>query len=72
MRKDCGPLGHDTLQSGTQVAVLQKDLLLQTSVWIYETGTKDYFTDFMLGWLCIMNYVHNNQLDAPFVLSLLN
>jgi hypothetical protein len=27
---------------------------------------------FMLGWPCIMNYMYNNQLDALFILSLLN
>jgi hypothetical protein len=26
----------------------------------------------MLGWPRIMNYVYNNQLDALFILSLLN
>jgi hypothetical protein len=30
---------------------------------------KHEFKYFMLGWLCILNYMYNNQLDALFILS---
>jgi hypothetical protein len=30
------------------------------------------FLFLMLGWLCIINYVYKNQIDALFIRSLLN
>jgi hypothetical protein len=59
-------------QMYSYLAKLKEKMFLTSILGNEKQMRKTEARNFMLGWLCIMNYMCNNQLDAPFILSLLN